>query len=198
MRRSVRPAYSSKDSVSSRSPARMGDTRSSFRPRARMGSRRNDHRAADRLQGEVARRSRSRATSRRISRSKSNPLQPRRGGRHGSRVLTSSVEKLGTAVIDRRFVARSPSRTSPNVVEALAGKTPGVSVNSQSGDPGAVVVHPDSRHQVALGRRAAAVRRRWRAGRQLDHDGRGSGGEASSRRIVRLTSTRTTSRPSRS
>ena len=49
---------------------------------------------------------------------------------------TSSIEKLGTAVstVDSSLITRSHES---NVVEALAGKTPGVNVNSQSGDPGA-------------------------------------------------------------
>jgi len=50
--------------------------------------------------------------------------------------LTSSVEKLGTAVstVDSTLITKSHES---NVVEALAGKSPGVLVNSQSGDPGA-------------------------------------------------------------
>ena len=49
--------------------------------------------------------------------------------------LTSSAEKLGTAIstVDSSLITNSHES---NVVEALAGKTPGVSVNSQSGDPG--------------------------------------------------------------
>ncbi len=49
---------------------------------------------------------------------------------------TSSIEKLGTAVstVDSSLITKSHES---NVVEALAGKTPGVQVNSQSGDPGA-------------------------------------------------------------
>ncbi|MEO6211825.1 MAG: SusC/RagA family TonB-linked outer membrane protein [Gemmatimonadaceae bacterium] len=48
---------------------------------------------------------------------------------------TSSIEKLGTAVstVDSSLITRSHEN---NIVEALAGKTPGVQVNSQSGDPG--------------------------------------------------------------
>ena len=50
--------------------------------------------------------------------------------------LTSSIEKLGTAVstVDSSLITKSHES---NVVEALAGKTPGVNVNGQSGDPGA-------------------------------------------------------------
>ena len=49
--------------------------------------------------------------------------------------LTSSVEKLGTAVstVDSTLITKSHES---NVVEALAGKTPGVAVTGQSGDPG--------------------------------------------------------------
>ncbi|MBA2685815.1 MAG: SusC/RagA family TonB-linked outer membrane protein [Gemmatimonadaceae bacterium] len=49
--------------------------------------------------------------------------------------LTSSTEKLGTAIstIDSTLITKSHEN---NVVEALAGKTPGVNVTSQSGDPG--------------------------------------------------------------
>lgn len=49
--------------------------------------------------------------------------------------LTSSVEKLGTAVstVDSTLITKSHES---NIVEALAGKAPGVLVNSQSGDPG--------------------------------------------------------------
>jgi TonB-linked SusC/RagA family outer membrane protein len=49
--------------------------------------------------------------------------------------LSSTAEKLGTAIstVDSSMITRSHEN---NVVEALAGKTPGVSVNSQSGDPG--------------------------------------------------------------
>ena len=49
--------------------------------------------------------------------------------------LTTTAEKLGTAIstVDSSLITRSHEN---NVVEALAGKTPGVSVNSQSGDPG--------------------------------------------------------------
>ena len=50
--------------------------------------------------------------------------------------LTSTTEKLGTAVstVDSTLITKSHET---NVVEALAGKSPGVLVNSQSGDPGA-------------------------------------------------------------
>ncbi len=49
--------------------------------------------------------------------------------------LSSTAEKLGTAIstVDSSLITRSHEN---NVVEALAGKSPGVSVNSQSGDPG--------------------------------------------------------------
>jgi TonB-linked SusC/RagA family outer membrane protein len=49
---------------------------------------------------------------------------------------TSSMEKLGTviSIVDSSSIERSHES---NVVEALAGKSPGVFVNSQSGDPGA-------------------------------------------------------------
>jgi TonB-linked SusC/RagA family outer membrane protein len=50
--------------------------------------------------------------------------------------LSSSTEKLGTAIstVDSTLITKSHET---NVVEALAGKTPGVNVNQQSGDPGA-------------------------------------------------------------
>ena len=50
--------------------------------------------------------------------------------------LSSTAEKLGTAIstVDSSLITRS---NETNIVEALAGKTPGVAVNSQSGDPGA-------------------------------------------------------------
>ncbi len=50
--------------------------------------------------------------------------------------LSSTTEKLGTAVstVDSTLITKSHES---NVVEALAGKSPGVLVNSQSGDPGA-------------------------------------------------------------
>jgi len=49
--------------------------------------------------------------------------------------LSSSTEKLGTAIstVDSSLITKSHEN---NIVEALAGKTPGVSVNGQSGDPG--------------------------------------------------------------
>jgi len=49
---------------------------------------------------------------------------------------TSTIEKLGTAIstVDSSLITKSHES---NIVEALAGKTPGVSVNAQSGDPGA-------------------------------------------------------------
>ncbi|MEO7102442.1 MAG: SusC/RagA family TonB-linked outer membrane protein, partial [Gemmatimonadaceae bacterium] len=49
---------------------------------------------------------------------------------------TSSVEKLGTAlsIVDSSLITKSHES---NVVDALAGKTPGVAVTSQSGEPGA-------------------------------------------------------------
>jgi TonB-linked SusC/RagA family outer membrane protein len=49
--------------------------------------------------------------------------------------LTSTAEKLGTAIstVDSSLITKSHEN---NVVEALAGKSPGVSVTSQSGDPG--------------------------------------------------------------
>ena len=49
--------------------------------------------------------------------------------------LTSSIEKLGTAVstVDSSLITKSHES---NVVEALAGKSPGVAITSQSGDPG--------------------------------------------------------------
>ena len=49
--------------------------------------------------------------------------------------LTSSIEKLGTAVstVDSSLITKSHET---NVVEALAGKSPGVNVNGQSGEPG--------------------------------------------------------------
>jgi TonB-linked SusC/RagA family outer membrane protein len=49
--------------------------------------------------------------------------------------LTSSIEKLGTAVstVDSTLITKSHES---NIVEALAGKTPGVAVTGQSGDPG--------------------------------------------------------------
>jgi TonB-linked SusC/RagA family outer membrane protein len=50
--------------------------------------------------------------------------------------LSSTAEKLGTAIstVDSSLITKSHET---NVVEALAGKSPGVQVNSQSGDPGA-------------------------------------------------------------
>ena len=50
--------------------------------------------------------------------------------------LSSSTEKLGTAIstVDSSLITKSHET---NVVEALAGKTPGVNVNQASGDPGA-------------------------------------------------------------
>ncbi|MBK5188096.1 MAG: SusC/RagA family TonB-linked outer membrane protein, partial [Gemmatimonadaceae bacterium] len=49
--------------------------------------------------------------------------------------LSSSTEKLGTSIstVDSSLITKSHET---NVVEALAGKTPGVNVNQQSGDPG--------------------------------------------------------------
>ncbi len=81
----------------------------------------------------------------------------------GEGTITTN-EKLG-AVVNNVGADEITKSNEQNLTEALAGKAPNVAITGGVGRSWQQRQYSDSRNQVVLGRRTAAVRRRWCAGR---------------------------------